>query len=271
VAVLRRSGVGAQKVAEGKRLKTGGYAKALAAEIKGRNLVRHDNAFRSRYKGVCWHKKDQAWIAQFQHGGKKEYLGFFATDEEAKARYDARCLELGVDPNTATASGFRGVTWDKINSKWKARIKLDGKGKHLGFFEATTSGEVDAALAYDAVARAAGRPKAANFQLQAATAPSKVLEEDVHASDFAEESTRDHLHVLRDHLHALPAADHATLLLEAEFRPAAPAPAIQGTPVNPHQAPVATNCWATAWHDDEDEEEDEDEGTTKGTGKHYTA
>ena len=190
---------------------------------------------------------------------------------EAKARYDARCLELGVDPNTATASGFRGVTWKSWKNKWKARIQLDGKGKHLGFFEATTSGEVDATLAYDAVARVAGRPKAANFQLQAATAPSKVLEEDVHASDFAEESARDHLHLLRDHLHALPAADHATLLLEAEFRPAAPTPAIQGTPVNPRQVPAATNCWATVWHDDEDEKEDEDEGTPKGTGKHYTA
>jgi hypothetical protein len=35
---------------------------------------------------------------------------------------------------------------------------------HLGYFEANARGEVDAALAFDAAARAAGRPEAANFE-----------------------------------------------------------------------------------------------------------
>ena len=195
--VLRRSGVGAQKVAGGsegryskgpasvlkrspavqkkkkkknhvgKRLKTGGSAKALAAEIKGRGLVRHDNAFSSRHKGVYWDKKLQKWRAAVQHGGKKEYLGVFAIEEEAKACRDARCLELGVDPAAGVSSGFRGVRWCKHNLKWKADIELDGKVKSLGCFEATARGEVAAALAFDAAAWAAGRPESANFELQA--------------------------------------------------------------------------------------------------------
>lgn len=34
-----------------------------------------------------------------------------------------------------TRSGLLGVTWDKRRQKWWARIKLDGKVKHLGFFD----------------------------------------------------------------------------------------------------------------------------------------
>ena len=29
----------------------------------------------------------------------------------------------------------RGVTWNKKEKKWKARIKIDGKDKHLGYFD----------------------------------------------------------------------------------------------------------------------------------------
>ena len=138
---------------------------ALAAEITRRGLVRRDNAFTSRHKGVGWDKTSKRWVAQVQHGGKKEHLGYFATEEEAKARYDARRLELGLDPDAGTSSGFRGVAWDKSTSKWRASITVDGKNKVHGRFEATARGEVDVALAFDVAARAAGRPEKANFEL----------------------------------------------------------------------------------------------------------
>ncbi|UQV43447.1 HNH endonuclease [Janthinobacterium lividum] len=44
----------------------------------------------------------------------------------------------------------KGVYWCKQKSKWHARIKLDGKARHLGFF----SDEVDAGKAYNAAAAA---------------------------------------------------------------------------------------------------------------------
>lgn len=31
-------------------------------------------------------------------------------------------------------SGFKGVSWHRKNSLWEARIKVDGKRKHLGYF-----------------------------------------------------------------------------------------------------------------------------------------
>lgn len=32
-------------------------------------------------------------------------------------------------------SGFKGVNWDKRKGKWRARIHIHGKDKHLGYFE----------------------------------------------------------------------------------------------------------------------------------------
>jgi hypothetical protein len=143
----------------------GQRAEALAAEVERRGLVRRENSFSSRYKGVCLDKNKKKWQAQVTHGGKRDHLGDFATEEEAKAAYDARCLKLGRDPDAGTSSGFRGVSWFKQTGKWRAQIKFDGKHKRLGFFEGTARGEVDAALAFDVAVRSSGRPEKANFQL----------------------------------------------------------------------------------------------------------
>jgi hypothetical protein len=130
---------------------------ALAAELQRRGLVRRGHSFTSRHKGVSWNKNRKKWEAKVCHGGKNEHLGTFATEAEAKACRDARCRELGMDLDEAQSSVFRGVFWHKVNRKWKASISVDGKNKYLGSFEATARGEVDAALAFDAAARAAAR------------------------------------------------------------------------------------------------------------------
>jgi hypothetical protein len=141
-------------------------AAELAAEWEGRGLVRRDNSWSSRHNGVSWNTMEKKWRAQLTHGGKQEFLGDFPTEEAAKERYDARCLELGLDPDKRKASGFHGVVWhrNKARGKWRAIIKVDGNTEHLGLFEPTPAGEVDAALAYDAAARAVGRRKSASFE-----------------------------------------------------------------------------------------------------------
>jgi hypothetical protein len=65
-------------------------------------------------------------------------------------------LQAGADmsqrrgPNRGHSSRYKGVTWH-VCGQWAARITLDGKRRHLGLFGA----EEEAALAYDAAARAA--------------------------------------------------------------------------------------------------------------------
>lgn len=44
--------------------------------------------------------------------------------------------------------GYRGVSWSKQKNKWRVRLVIDGKDKHVGFFEDI----VVAAKAYDKVA-----------------------------------------------------------------------------------------------------------------------
>jgi hypothetical protein len=41
------------------------------------------------------------------------------------------CNRGAQDGNT---SGYKGVSWHKGNKKWQAKITLNGKGTHLGYF-----------------------------------------------------------------------------------------------------------------------------------------
>ena len=57
------------------------------------------------------------------------------------------------------------MSWHKPLSKWLADIRVDGKTEHLGLFNPTPAGEVSAALADNARARAIRRRlKSANFE-----------------------------------------------------------------------------------------------------------
>jgi hypothetical protein len=85
------------------------------SRVDHRNLVRSDNRWdnlraathaencqntgarahgTSGRKGVTWHKVAGKWMAQIMAGRKKEYLGLYATREEAGAAYDAAAKRL---------------------------------------------------------------------------------------------------------------------------------------------------------------------------------
>ena len=47
---------------------------------------------------------------------------------------DQENMQNVSNPRIDNTSGFRGVSWSKNTKKWRARIALNGKLKHLGLF-----------------------------------------------------------------------------------------------------------------------------------------
>lgn len=48
----------------------------------------------SGFKGVCWHKGNKRWMATIRHKGKRIFLGYRLTPEQAARLYDAAAREL---------------------------------------------------------------------------------------------------------------------------------------------------------------------------------
>ena len=42
----------------------------------------------SKYKGVCWNKQCNKWVASYKYKGKKHYLGLYENELEAAKAYD---------------------------------------------------------------------------------------------------------------------------------------------------------------------------------------
>jgi len=53
------------------------------------------------------------------------------------------------------SSKFRGVHWHKRKGRWHSRIQVNGRQKHIGYY----NNEIEAALAYDEAAKINGYPE----------------------------------------------------------------------------------------------------------------
>jgi hypothetical protein len=136
----------------------------------------------SKYRGVTLNKsnKSKPWRACISIDGKKEYLGYHATEEEAARAHDAEGARLGRELNfpeewknvedieakyealsykkgkrKAPSSKYRGVGLNKGSKSkpWRVQITIDGKDKYLGHYAT----EEEAARAYDAEGARLGR------------------------------------------------------------------------------------------------------------------
>ena len=70
-----------------------------------------------------------------------------------------------------SSSKYVGVSWEKPRNKWRAQIFINGKHKHLGYFDT----EEDAAIAYDQTVRKYFQPIADKHNLIAPTNKNRRL------------------------------------------------------------------------------------------------
>lgn len=133
-----------------------------------RNVSSHTGST-SQFKGVFWNAPRGKWLAQIMVDGTLKNIGGFKNEEDAARTYNQFAKEYHGDfaryndvfplfPEKewvplviweTNTSGFRGVIFEKGCGKWRARIRCNGKHKHLGLFEAPE----DAAKKYDQAAR----------------------------------------------------------------------------------------------------------------------
>jgi hypothetical protein len=102
----------------------------------------------SKYVGVRSSAINK-WRAEITINGKLKYLGTFTDEYEAHLAYQ-KALKMYHEGNLSFmkpkefSSKYKGVCWAKSKNKWVARIKVDDKQKHLGYF----IDEYEAHLAY---------------------------------------------------------------------------------------------------------------------------
>lgn len=153
---------------------------------------RHGDFKTSPYRGVSWDRRERKWRARITINKKHKGIGRFNSPEEAARAYDKALLlvygshgqrnfpwiqepEVLAFPyppsdflsqlessGRSKSSCFHGVSRADQDGRWRARITINGKLKHLGVFES----EEEAARQYDAAVRAlASTPHAVKYQL----------------------------------------------------------------------------------------------------------
>lgn len=111
----------------------------------------------SKYSGVCWDKKLKKWFARIAIAGMMKPIGYFPKEQSAAKAYEMAqrlyCNEnlvckikqvssYSTSPKFTPiwelrkkSSKYKGVCWHKHHKKWTAKIQINGKRKHLGYFE----------------------------------------------------------------------------------------------------------------------------------------
>jgi hypothetical protein len=133
----------------------------------------------SKYAGVCYNKRSKKWVAKIRIDGKMRHIGLYENEEEAAVDYAGALFKYkgtealakarvqnssdpvinlsGVPPQPLIpkigqqiregGSKYKGVYFDKSKKKWQASIWIDGKMRHIGYYENEEEAAADYARA----------------------------------------------------------------------------------------------------------------------------
>lgn len=120
----------------------------LRIGTQGKNTRERQTHLDGRLLGTCLNEHTQKWLAQIKIKGKRIFLGYYETEEEANAIFktaDKMVVEgfsvrfiqkmLRIKTKDECTSQYKGVSWYKQGGKWVANVTIDGKQKYLGRFQ----------------------------------------------------------------------------------------------------------------------------------------
>lgn len=132
------------KVNKGKRGRIGNIAGCTNAQ--GYRRIRLD--------GKCY--REHRLVFLLHHGYLPEMLDHINNDRSDNRIENLRAVTASQNAhnrsiNSKTTSGVKGVTWDKVNKCWIARITTNRKRKHIGNFNTLKAAEEAIAIAREAL------------------------------------------------------------------------------------------------------------------------
>lgn len=120
-----------------------------------RLVTDQENQFNKICKGYTWNKREQKWRAYIKTNGKEKHLGYFFNENDAKNAYLKAKEEYHIinpknkelkneDYYKTKLREIKGYYWSSQAKKWQVRISINGKYKHIGYYNT----EEDARQAY---------------------------------------------------------------------------------------------------------------------------
>lgn len=64
-----------------------------------------------------------------------DHINRIKHDNKIENLREASYSQNSYNKECKSKSGYKGVTWWERDKKWKAQIEIDGKNKHIGYFE----------------------------------------------------------------------------------------------------------------------------------------
>lgn len=95
IAFLNHTPCGMKLIIDHKNdIKTDNRVENLHVVTNRYNVCKTQNAFSSKYKGVCWDKSRNKWISYIKINGKRMHLGRFDCEIEASLTYENKVNEI---------------------------------------------------------------------------------------------------------------------------------------------------------------------------------